>query len=237
MKSLGIIGFGRFGKFMVMHLSDFFNIGVFDFKKPESMKNIKFTTLNDVCKKEIIIIAVPMENLENILNKIKNKLRPGTLIIDVCSLKVFSCNLMQKILPENVEIIGTHPLFGPQSATGKLNNLKIVLCNLRSTKFDLVKKFCLNLGLEVLELTPEEHDRQMALSQALTHFIGQVCKSIDLQRVDASTRTFDDLMNVMEVIRNDTKALFENMQTMNPYAKKIREKFVCECIKLENKLK
>jgi len=156
--------------------------------------------------------------------------------LDVCSLKVFACSLMEEILPAGVDIVGTHPLFGPQSAPESVNGMKIALCNVRGSRLDEVNEFCGGLGLETYVTTPDEHDRQMAVSQALTHFIGQVAKKMDMNRINLSTKTFDDLMDVIEIIKNDTKPLFENMQTMNPYSKEIRNEFVSKSDELNDYL-
>ncbi len=236
---IGIIGLGNFGKFMAGHLSKKVDVIATDvIDKTQEAKNIgvEFGTLDEVLKQKIIILSVEMENLEDLLLMIKDKLSPGTLILDVCSLKIFSHKLMKEILPQNIDIIGTHPLFGPNSAKDSIIGMKIALCNIRSNRINDVKNFFDSLSLEVLVCTPEEHDKQMAKSQALTHFIGQVAKNINISRVELSTKTFDDLMNVIDVIKNDSQSLFQNIQTMNPYAKYERERFISEAIRLNNKL-
>jgi prephenate dehydrogenase len=236
---IGIIGFGNFGKFMAKHLLKKAEVVVTDVmnKKQEAEEmGLQFVSLEEVTKQKIIILAVTMESLEEMLHKIKDKISADTLILDVCSLKVFSCKLMDEILPNNVEIIGTHPLFGPQSSPNSIKDMRIVLCNVRSKRLNTVKNFCESLGLRVFITSPEEHDKQMAVSQALTHFIGQVAKKMDIKRVDLSTKTFDNLMDVIEIIKNDTPALFENMQTMNPFAKEERERFIAESKKLNENL-
>jgi len=238
---ISIIGFGNFGQFMAKSLKEFLEVNVTDkIEKTEESKNlgVKFVSLEESCKNKIIILAIPMEDLEEILNRIKNKLIPGTLVLDVCSLKMFSCSLMKKILPRNIQIIGTHPLFGPHSVKGSLNGMRIALVNVHATNkiFNEVQRFCENIGLKIIITTPEEHDKQMAISQALTHFIGQVCKKINLQRIEMSTKTFNDLMNIVDIIKNDTPKLFNNMQTMNPFSKNIRNKFILASKKLNNQL-
>ena len=241
-KSIGLIGFGNFGKLICKHLTlNGINVFVTDVSnkaKEAKELGIEFVSLDEVCKQEIIILAVPMENFREVLNKIKDKLREGTLILDVCSLKMFSCDLMNKILPTNIKIIGTHPLFGPQSCPNSIEGMKIVLVNVRVKQetFAKVKEFCENLGLKVIISTAEEHDKQMAFSQALTHFIGQICNKINIQRVNMSTKTFGDLMNIVDIIRNDTPALFNNMQTINPFAKEVRWNFVNAAKELDAKL-
>jgi len=236
-----IIGFGNFGKLMAKQLSkriDILVTDVLDKSKEAKEIGVKFVSLDDALKEKIIILSVPMENLVEILHKIKGKLKPGTLVLDVCSLKIFSANAMREILPKNIEVIATHPLFGPQSAPKSIAGMKIALCKVRAKNktFNLVKKFCNSLKLKVIVTTPEKHDKEMAFSQALTHFIGQVAKRTNIKRVKLSTKTFDDLINIIETIKNDTSALFENIQTMNIFAKDMRKKFVNEAIALDSQL-
>jgi prephenate dehydrogenase len=236
---ISIIGFGNFGKFAVKHLKERAEVVVTDVTdKTKEAKEIgvRFVSLDEACKSEIVIIAVPMENLESTLRNVKDKLQEKTLVLDVCSLKMFSSKLMKDILGDRFELIGTHPLFGPQSAPSSIEGMRIALCNVnaRDETFDKVAGFCLDLGLNVIETTPEEHDKQMAVSQALTHFIGQICKNMGVRRVELSTKTFDDLMNIVDVIKNDTPALFNNMQKMNPFAIGARDEFIAEAIKINN---
>lgn len=236
---IGIIGFGSFGKFMALHLAKRFKIFVYDIAKiPEEScsMQVTFSSLEEVLKKDVIILAVPMESLEKTLYKIKDKIKENSLVMDVCSLKMFSCSLMDKILPKNIEIIGTHPLFGEKSAKNNIRGMKIALCNVRSSRLEKVKTFCEQLGLKVIITSPEEHDKQMAFSQALTHFIGRTAQRSDIKRVALSTKTFDDLMDIIEVIKEDSSVLFENMQTMNPFASEIRSRFLEEARKLHEHL-
>jgi prephenate dehydrogenase len=238
---ISIIGFGNFGKLAAKHLSKKAEVIVTDVSdktKEADEMGVRFVSLDEACKSKIVIIAVPMENFESTLLRIKDKLQEGTLVLDVCSLKMFSCDLMRNIIGNKCEIIGTHPLFGPQSAPGSIIGMRIAICNINARDETLRKvvDFCSNLGLNVIETTPEEHDRQMAVSQALTHFIGQVCKKMNIKRVELSTKTFDDLVNIVNIVGNDTPALFDNMQKMNPFAIQARNRFVVEARKINKEL-
>jgi len=237
---IGIIGFGKFGRFIAKHLknkADVFASSKFNNKQEAEQLGVKFVSLEEVLKKKIIVIAVSMDEFEQTLEKIKYKIQPDAIVLDVCSLKVFPCSAMQKVLPKNIEIIGTHPLFGPNSVNSSLQDLKIALCNVRASENTLskVKSFCESLGLKVIITTPEDHDKQMAESQALTHF---VCQSLGTaKRPVLTTKTFDDLMHIVDIIKNNTSELFENIQTRNPYAKDVRKKFIESSIDLDKKLK
>jgi len=199
-----------------------------DRSKEAEALGAKFVSLEEAAKADIVIPSMPMEKLEEVLLKIKPHLKPGAIVIDVCSLKVFSCRLMDEILPENVEVIGTHPLFGPQTASDNLEGQKVALCNVRCKEeiFNKLKELLEVEKLKVFIVTPEEHDKQMAESQALSHFIGQTLKKIDFKHVDLSTRTCDYLFDLLNIIKNHPAALFNNMQTMNPFAKEKRDEFI-----------
>jgi len=241
-KSISIIGFGNFGKLAVKHLIlSGANVLVTDVENKSQEAEIlgaKFVSLEKVLQNKIIIIAVPMEKFVETLMNIKDKIKKDSIIIDVCSLKIFSCNAMEKILPKNIKIIGSHPLFGPQSAKNSIEGMKMALINVRADikTFNKVKKFCKSLKLKVIITTPEEHDKEMAVSQALTHFICQVCKKIDINRVGLSTKTFENLMDIIDIVKNDTPALFNNMQQMNPFAIKIRKDFINNAKELDVQL-
>ena len=48
---------------------------------------------------------------------------------------------MSKILPEKVEIIGTHPLFGPQSGRAGIAGMRVAFCPVRTTRAEQIKRF------------------------------------------------------------------------------------------------
>jgi len=236
---IGIIGFGTFGQFMAEHLKSKAGVFVTDIvdKTKEAKKiGVTFTTLDKVCSKKIVILSVPMSVFVKTLKTIKDKLTPGTLVLDVCSLKIFSCKSMKEILPENIEIIGTHPLFGADSAKHSIKNMKLALVNVRSKKISEVQNFCESLGLQVFVTSAEDHDKKMAYTQALTHFIGKVAERMKLTRFDVCTKTYEDLMDIIDIIKNDDPRLFSDIQNMNSYAKKVRDQFIKESEKLNKEL-
>jgi len=239
---ISIIGFGNFGKLAAKYfILSGFSVKVtdlFDKRQEAEELGVRFVNLEEACKTNIMILAVPMEKFEQTLHMIKDRLMKGTIVLDVCSLKIFACEAMSKILPNHVEIIGTHPLFGPQSCPNSIEGMKIALVKVRckDETFNKLKEFCKKLRLKAIVTTSKEHDKQMAVSQALTHFIGQACKKINIDRVELSTKTFDDLMNIIDIIKNDTPSLFENMQIINPFAKSMRDKFIKSCDEINKSL-
>jgi prephenate dehydrogenase len=228
---IAIIGFGAFGQLMAKHLSQKTKVFVtdkMDKRKEAGEAGAVFVSLKEALTKGIIVLAVPMQEMGQLLKEIKESVNPRALVLDVCSLKMFSCNLMENILPETVEIIGTHPLFGPQSAKNGINGKKIALVPVRTTKLEKIKDFCELFGLKAIVTTAEEHDKQMAIAQVLPHFIARALKIMQLENPNMDTKTSDSLFEIVDLVGNDSPILFENIQKMNPFAKDIRDNFLSE---------
>ncbi|MEL7474348.1 MAG: prephenate dehydrogenase/arogenate dehydrogenase family protein, partial [Planctomycetota bacterium] len=62
------------------------------------------------------MLAIPVAVFEDALATIAPVLEPGTLVVDVASVKVRPIELMLGALPQHCRVIGAHPLFGPQTA-------------------------------------------------------------------------------------------------------------------------
>jgi len=235
-KTLGIIGFGSFGQFISKHLVQYFDVYVTDKldKTKEAIKcDVNYSELKEVVAKEILIICVPAQYMKSTLLQIKKDIQPNTLVLDVSSVKVKPIALMKKILPSNVEIIGTHPLFGPQSGKNGIEGLNCVLCHDNTKRSMFVARFLEDeLKLNVLERSADTHDKQMAYVQALTHFVGRAVNEMDIPDVDQKTDAYQYLLNIKKNLGKDSFELFKTIEIENPYAKSVREHFMRELIKL-----
>lgn len=241
MKTVGIIGFGTFGSFMAEQLKPHFGITVYDTRRisgEAKRRGVKSASLAETASTPIVIISVPVQSMETVLKKIKPFLHKGALVVDVCSVKVKPVALMKRLLPKNVEIIGTHPLFGPQSGKRGIKGLTIVVCGVRTKRLKTVRGFLeKELGLVVEEMTPEEHDMEMAETQALAHFIGQGLKEMNLNDDHRNIATYESLLAVRDTVKDDTPELFETIEKWNPYAKAEREKLLQVLRKIHGRLK
>ena len=133
------------------------------------------------------------------------------------------------------------PLFGPDSVSINrgLNGLKIVVCfpgGKKSKKIEMMLKLFKDLRLKVIVATPGEHDKQMANSQALVHLIGRGLASLKMKPQEISTPDYDSLVRIHSMVNNDTMQLFSDMQTKNPFAKRVRRKFIGSLVHIDAKL-
>ncbi len=240
MKELGIIGFGQFGQFTARHLVPFFDVSVFDERDlhDEAAEiGVKWRDFADVANKPIVIFATPLKSFESVLKRALPFLQTGVLCLDVCSVKMKPIELMRGILPETVEIIGTHPLFGPQSGRNGIAGMRIALCPVRTTQTEKIKIFLADqLKLKVLEKSPAAHDREMAHVQALTHFVARALDELHIEESELATVSYEELMKAARLVSEDSWELFRTIQQENPFAEPKRKSFIEKFIEIEKRL-
>ena len=114
MNKVSVIGYGRFGAMLHALLSKGFEVDVYD-KKRVNNSDINEVSLAKALQNETIFIAVPIRDFESLIHEVKNDIQGEKTVIDVCSVKVFPKNVMIENLSSEIDIIATHPLFGPDS--------------------------------------------------------------------------------------------------------------------------
>lgn len=232
MKSLGLIGFGQFGQLAARVLKGHFEVLVTDPAPAATAMaheiGVVSGTLADAASRDVVIFAVPVVAMQAVFAAAAAHLKPGALAIDVGSVKMLPARWMTEILPAHVDLVATHPLFGPQSARTGLDGLRLVVCPIRGDRHDKVAAFGRSLGLTVTVTTPEEHDREMAYVQALTHLIGRALVNLGIPDEQLKTASYQHLLELCALIGADTFELFTAIQTQNPFAAEVVEAFVGE---------
>ena len=228
---IGLIGYGRFGRLTVKNMATDFDVLVHT-RNREKDRDIaeaggRPVTLEEACGQKLIIICVPISAMQTTLKQIAPLLRPDAIVADVCSVKVYPARWMRDLLPASVDILATHPMFGPDSAAVSVAGHKIVLCpeRIAPQRYLKVKQWLQKKGVVLIETTPDEHDRKIAVSLALTHFIGRSLAEFGATPLDIDTEGYKRLLHVLGVVKNDSWQLFEDMHRYNPYAQDKRRAF------------
>jgi prephenate dehydrogenase len=225
-----MLGFGAFGKLIAHHLHVHFPLYVFDPIVPlieaGAQPRVVFANIETVGRCEIVILAVPVDEISSAIKAIRPHLRPGTIVLDVGSVKVQPTDVMRAELPDFVDIVGTHPLFGPQSARSGIKGLKIAICPIRGGSAPRIAAFLKHaLGLRVFLTTPDAHDREAAMVQGITHLIAKVLVRMEPLPTRLTTASFDLLVQATEMVRHDAPSVFWAIERANPHAASVRERF------------
>ena len=218
MNSVGIIGFGRFGRILGQILSDDFEVKAFDPVPQKEQFGVTFVDKEDIIEEKVLFISVPIRDFKDLILDIAPHLGKDTTVIDVCSVKVYPVTVMTEALPDHVEIIATHPLFGPDSIS-KPNGMTMMMNSTREVhgKFSFWKQYFESKAIKIVEMTPEEHDRLAAKTQGITHFVGRVLKDAGVGVTEIETLGFKELLAVIDQTCYDSWDLFTDLQNYNPY--------------------
>jgi len=224
----GLIGYGRFGKFIAERIAERVDVFVFDPSKKvrSSSPRVHSAPLRISASQQIVLLAVPVSALQNTLRSIRPYLQPSTLVIDVCAVKEKPVEWMSTLLPPHVHILGTHPLFGPDSARDSLVGHRLYLTPVRIPARLLrhVIRELKSAGLLVTTRSPKQHDKVMAETLFLTQFIGRYVANARFRRHVDSTNSYAALMGIVEIANNDSAELFRDMLRYNSFAAKAVDK-------------
>jgi prephenate dehydrogenase len=223
---VGILGFGRFGRALAGLLEEAGHpYRALDpwAAVPESRRAEGWADLAE--EADFLALAVPVPALPEAISQAAAVLAPGQILFDVGSVKTGPCRCMEQVLGPRHPFAGTHPLFGPVSLARAERPLRVVLCpsSLHPEAGRKVARLFEGLGCEVLEQNPEDHDRVMATTHALTFFLAkgllQVGAGADLPFTPPS---FHSIQRTLESVRGDAGHLFATLQNENPFAAEAR---------------
>jgi prephenate dehydrogenase len=140
--------------------------------------------------------------------------------------------------PDKVQIVGSHPLFGPDSVKESMQGHVMIITPYRISDNNLkqIKKFWEVFGIKIVEMTPDEQDRLMAWTLAMTHFIGRSLNGLPLPETTIATRDYRNLIDLMKKINRDTWELFEDMHRYNPYTVEMRKLLIESMEQMKEKL-
>lgn len=130
---VGIIGFGRFGQFIGKSFTKYAQVvgtSRSDYTKIAEDMGAKYIPLSDMGSfvnedLDVIVVAVSIVSFEDTVKDLVPHLKKRIetkgagscpLIVDVLSVKEHARNILLKHLPEECDILCTHPMFGPDSA-------------------------------------------------------------------------------------------------------------------------
>jgi chorismate mutase / prephenate dehydrogenase len=180
---------------------------------------------------DLVVVAVPIDVTIEVVKKIAPLVKKGACIVDVTSIKKPPLDAMLAHAPEGVDVVGSHPMFGPHGVD--FDRQKVVLCRGRGDEaFARVKKLYETFGAETIEATAEEHDAQMALIQVLVHektmVLGSVLERLkaDLARsLQFASPIYRTELAMIGRMFSQRAELYADILTVNPEAPRLSHVF------------
>jgi prephenate dehydrogenase len=223
--TIGVYGLGRFGFFWAEQLARLVPVCVYS-RSPEraTPPGTRRVGESEVLSQPVVVLCVAISALEEVLGRTRGRLSPEALVMDTCSVKTHPLVLMQKMLPASASILGTHPMFGPDSAREGVTGLPMILCPARiaGREMERWRELFSGMGLSVSVMSADEHDREAAFTQGVAHYIGRVLSDLGVRPSPIGTMGYAKLLEIVEQTCNDPWQLFLDLQRYNPYTREMR---------------
>ncbi len=127
-----------------------------------------------------LVLAVPVERIEPLLEQLARCLRPETILTDTASVKGPMARAVRKLLPHPGRCVGAHPMAGGDAsgfAHASPDRFQDAPCILtpEGTEcpevVDRVDQFWQGLGTFTVRMRPQEHDAVAALLSHAPHVV------------------------------------------------------------------
>ncbi|XP_078436011.1 arogenate dehydrogenase 1, chloroplastic-like [Wolffia australiana] len=245
---IGIVGFGSFAQFLAAAMRrqghSLFATSRSDYSLQCSQMGIIF--LRDAAELlemeiEVVLICTSIVSLEQVLRSlpVHGCRRGPRLFVDVLSVKQHPRDLLLQSLPEEGDVLCTHPMFGPESGKHGWAGLPLVFERVRIREQGLCAEFLDIFRLEgcrMVEMPCEEHDRIAARSQFLTHTVGRVLSEMELEATPIDTKGFQALLQLRDNTTRDSLDLYLGLFRHNKFAMEELEKLEAAFQSVKKKL-
>jgi prephenate dehydrogenase len=164
-------------------------------------------------------------------------MKKGSLLMDLTSLKKKPVEAMIKYVPQDVEFLGTHPMFGPSIPSLQGQTFILTPVEGRCEQwFDHIFNLLSKEEASIEVITPEEHDHFVSIVQGLTHFayitIGTTMQKLDFD-VKGSRRfmspVYDIMLDFVGRILGQNPELYALIQMENPEVLRVHDTFIERC--------
>ena len=195
--------------------------------------------IKEATESDIVLVSVLVEKTVEVIREVAPRMHAGSLIMDVTSVKSGPVKAMKTYAPKGVEVLGTHPMFGPTMPSLRGQTIILTPVPGKSEKWlPVIQSLFEADGARIEILEADEHDEIMAVVQALTHFayigIGAALRALDFD-VERSRKfmspVYEIMIDFVGRILDQNPELYAAIQK-NPKAMKVRQTFVTECMRL-----
>ncbi len=187
--------------------------------------------LDKASEADIVVISVPVDAFETVCRDLAPHIRSGQKVIDLTSIKVKPVEIMHRYFTR-ATILGAHPVFGPGAASPGGQNFILTPTNDAEQELaEKVSQWLTHRGARVRITSPEEHDRLMAISLGLAHFIAIVTADalVTLGKLTemsgASGITYKALLTLVESVLSEDPALYASLQLNLPHLPEMEKLF------------
>jgi prephenate dehydrogenase len=154
---------------------------------------------------DFVVVCTPVDRIVDDVRTLAKAARPGTLITDAGSVKQSICRVLGD-LPDGVTFIGSHPIAGSEKqgcahADAQLFVDRVCVVtpppSASRAQVTRVGEFWKALGMSVVEMSPEAHDRALAQTSHVPHAVAAaLAASLDVENRGLTAGGFQDTTRI-----------------------------------------
>ena len=155
---------------------------------------------------DLLIFATPVNLIVAGVREAASACRPGTLITDVGSTKAHLCRELSAGLPNSAAFIGSHPLAGSEkqgwehSRADLFDGRVCVVTPTETSRRDEITRltaFWQAIGMSVVEMSPEAHDRALAQTSHVPHVVASaLARTLAIENRSLAATGFADTTRI-----------------------------------------
>ncbi|MDD5509710.1 MAG: prephenate dehydrogenase [Dehalococcoidales bacterium] len=184
-----------------------------------------------VRRSQVILISVPIDNFEAVVEQIGPHTSSEQIIIDITSVKVLPMAAIHRHIKSR-KVLGMHPMFGPGARDIANRSFMLTPTNEEEqTIAERAREYLEKREAKVTLVSPEEHDEIMTVVLGLSHFIAIVAGDTILrfnrlrQVGNASGITFKLLSTLTESVISEDPELYASLQMCLPNLAEAEKEF------------
>lgn len=237
---VGILGYGRFGRALGKLMSE---AGIrhraYD-PAVDVPPEVRAEWLKELTRgAEFVVVVVPVSKMTAALVALRPHVGSHQIVLDVGSVKVGPAAALDAVCGTEIPWCATHPLFGPVSLAMAERPMRVVVCPAAAHPMaaSRVRALYQGIGCEVIEQSPDSHDRVMAHTHALTFFIakGMIDAGAGMD-VPFAPPSFQAFARTIDSVRSDAGHLFSAIARENPFAAQARKELVAALAAIDKAL-
>lgn len=223
-------GAGRMGAWLCHFFADSgHHITVIDQKKPDFDCTYYDALNEEISHSDIIVVAAPIRESANILEKLETLSLEKPIIFDVSSVKAPVKKALVNLYKKGIKVTSLHPMFGP--TVELLFGKHIIITSLGNNDADnLAKDLFKSTSLNVVTMSIDEHDEIISYLLSLSHFLNLIFVrtlmnsgyAIDYLSQFSST-TFSNVLEIAKRVFLENPHLYYEIQALNPHNKHSHE--------------
>jgi len=180
-------------------------------------------------KGNLVIVTVPIHKVGEVLKEVIPHLKEDALLTDFTSIKEEPLEIMKN---SGSSFVGGHPLFGQVKS---LDDKNFILTPGRGS-FSWYQELLQSIGLNVIVMPAQEHDKAMAVVQCLTHFsnmaFANLLKKMEIKE-NISTPAYKSRLKKIKRMFSQDASLISEIQFRNKFSEKMAADYLQSVTELQ----